>query len=209
MQRISLHYQQQGNAESTSTKRQKYAPRLASMLSHQSLQGKRKYRQVFQARLREETERGEKERKYRSRSCWYPTWYTWSSNDPSWLDNKSSPFFRALEAEAGGVVNSCVVKATALALVNSNKSTDLRGFESTAPWVKSIYRRCNFTLRAGTTTRPPVPRGRLYLKWWTGNRRIGERGTGNGERGTGKEESLLNRESLKWGISNTDRESLK
>ena len=25
--------------------------------------------------------------------------------------------------------------------------------------VKSIYRRCNFTRRAGTTTRPPVPRG--------------------------------------------------
>ena len=26
-------------------------------------------------------------------------------------------------------------------------------------WVKSIYRRCNFTRQTGTTTRPPVPRG--------------------------------------------------
>lgn len=26
-------------------------------------------------------------------------------------------------------------------------------------WVKSSYRRCNFTRRVGTTTRPPVPRG--------------------------------------------------
>ena len=59
----------------------------------------------------------------------------------------------------GGVVNSCVVKATALALVNSNNISGLKGFEPKLTWVKSIYRRCNFTRRAGTTTRPPVPRG--------------------------------------------------
>ena len=58
----------------------------------------------------------------------------------------------------GGVVNSCVVKATALVLVDSNKTPYLREFEPTVTWVKSIYRRCNFTRRAGTTTRPPVPR---------------------------------------------------
>ena len=53
----------------------------------------------------------------------------------------------------GGVVNSCVVKATALVLVDSNKTPYLREFEPTVTWVKS-----NFTRRAGTTTRPPVPR---------------------------------------------------
>ena len=57
-----------------------------------------------------------------------------------------------------GVVNSCVVKATALVLVDSNKTPYLREFEPTVTRVKSIYRRCNFTRRAGTTTRPPVPR---------------------------------------------------
>ena len=58
----------------------------------------------------------------------------------------------------GGVVNSRVVKATALVLVDSNKTPYLREFEPTVTWMKSIYRRCNFTRRAGTTTRPPVPR---------------------------------------------------
>lgn len=43
-------------------------------------------------------------------------------------------------------------------LVDSNKTPYLREFEPTVTWVKSIYRRCNFTRRAGTTTRPPVPR---------------------------------------------------
>lgn len=46
-----------------------------------------------------------------------------------------------------------------MAHVNSNMTTSLAGFEPTVPWVKSIYRRCNFTRRAGTTRRPPVPRG--------------------------------------------------
>ena len=69
-----------------------------------------------------------------------------------------SLFLGALEAGRGGVVSFCVVKATALALVDSNKTPYLREFEPTVTWVKSIYRRCNFTRRAGTTTRPPVPR---------------------------------------------------
>ena len=69
-----------------------------------------------------------------------------------------SLFLGALEAGRGGVVSFCVVKATALALVDSNKTPYLREFEPTVTWVKSIYRCCNFTRRAGTTTRPPVPR---------------------------------------------------
>ena len=70
-----------------------------------------------------------------------------------------SLFLGALETGRGGVVGFCVVKATALALVDSNKTPYLREFEPTVTWVKSIYRCCNFTRRAGTTTRPPVPRG--------------------------------------------------
>ena len=70
-----------------------------------------------------------------------------------------SLFLGALEAGRGGVVSFCVVKATALALVDSNKTPYLREFEPTVTWLKSIYRRFNFTRRAGTTTRPPVPRG--------------------------------------------------
>lgn len=52
-----------------------------------------------------------------------------------------------------------MVKATALAIVNSNPSGSLAGFEPTTTWVRSVYRRCGFSRRAGTTTRPPVPRG--------------------------------------------------
>ena len=59
-----------------------------------------------------------------------------------------SLFLGALEAGRGGVVSFCVVKATALALVDSNKTPYLREFEPTVTWVKSIYRRCNFTCRA-------------------------------------------------------------
>lgn len=51
------------------------------------------------------------------------------------------------------------MKVTALALVDSNKSQYLREFGPTVTWVKAIYRCCNFTRQAGTTTRPPDPRG--------------------------------------------------
>ena len=74
------------------------------------------------------------------------------------LDSKLISFLKSIRSR-GGVVNSCVVKATALALVNSNNISGLRGFEPIPTWVKSTCRRCNFTRRAGTTTRPPVPRG--------------------------------------------------
>ena len=42
-----------------------------------------------------------------------------------------SLFLGALEAGRGGVVSFCVVKATALALVDSNKTPYLREFEPT------------------------------------------------------------------------------
>ena len=69
------------------------------------------------------------------------------------LDSKLISLLKSIRSRSG-VVNSCVVKATALALVNSNNISELRGFEPKPTWVKSI-----FTRRAGTTTRPPVPRG--------------------------------------------------
>ena len=59
----------------------------------------------------------------------------------------------------GGFVNFSVVEASALALIKRNPAKDFRGFEPTSTWVRSIYRRCNFSRRAGTTTRPPVPLG--------------------------------------------------
>ena len=57
-----------------------------------------------------------------------------------------------------------MVKATALALVKSNPSSSVTGFQPTTTWVRSVYRRCGFSRRARTTTRPPVPRG-LFEEW--------------------------------------------
>ena len=74
------------------------------------------------------------------------------------LDGKLISLLHSIRSR-GGVLNFSVVKASALSLVNSNSSANLSGFEATAPWVRSIYKRCNFSRRAGTTTRPPVPRG--------------------------------------------------
>ena len=74
------------------------------------------------------------------------------------LDGKLISLLHSIRSR-GGVLNFSVVKASALSLVNSNSSANLSGFEATALWVRSIYKRCNFSRRAGTTTRPPVPRG--------------------------------------------------
>ena len=74
------------------------------------------------------------------------------------LDQKLILLLKSIR-NRGGVVNFNVVKASALALIKSNPANDFRGFEPTSTWVKSIYRRCNFSRRAGTTTRPPVPLG--------------------------------------------------
>ena len=58
-------------------------------------------------------------------------------------------------------MNGSVVSATAKALISSNPSMRDKylSFTSTRGWTQSIYRRCNFSRRAGTTTKPPVPRG--------------------------------------------------
>ena len=74
------------------------------------------------------------------------------------LDQKLILLLKSIR-NRGGVVNFNVVKASALALIKSNPAKDFRGFEPTSTWVRSIYRRCNFSRRAGTTTRPPVPLG--------------------------------------------------
>lgn len=61
------------------------------------------------------------------------------------------------------MVNGSVISAASKGLIRSNPSLHQRynSFEPTRGWIQSIYRRCNFSRRAGTTTRPPVPRG-LY-----------------------------------------------
>ena len=74
------------------------------------------------------------------------------------LDQKLISLLKSIR-NRGGVVNFSVVKASALALIKRNHTKDFRGFEPTSTWVRSIYRRCNFSGRAGTTTRPPVPLG--------------------------------------------------
>ena len=76
------------------------------------------------------------------------------------LDCKLISFVKNLRAR-GGVVTGSVISAAAKGLIRSNPSLHQRyhSFEPTRGWIQSIYRRCNFSRRAGTTTRPPVPRG--------------------------------------------------
>ena len=76
------------------------------------------------------------------------------------LDCKLISFVKNLRAR-GGVVDGSVISAAAKGLIRSNPSLHQRynSFEPTRGWIQSIYRRCNFSRRAGTTTRPPVPRG--------------------------------------------------
>ena len=76
------------------------------------------------------------------------------------LDCKLISFVKNLRAR-GGVVTGSVISAAAKGLIRNNPSLHQRyhSFEPTRGWIQSIYRRCNFSRRAGTTTRPPVPRG--------------------------------------------------
>ena len=74
------------------------------------------------------------------------------------LDQKLISLLKSIQ-NRGGVVNFSVVKASALALIKRNPAKNFRGCEPTSTWDRSIYRRCNFSRRAGTTTRPPVPLG--------------------------------------------------
>ena len=55
------------------------------------------------------------------------------------LDGKLISLVQSIRSR-GGVVNFCMVKATTLALVSSNPSSNLSGLEATAPWVRSIYK---------------------------------------------------------------------
>lgn len=60
-------------------------------------------------------------------------------------------------------MNGSVVSAAAKALISSNLSMLDKhiSFVPTRGWIQTIYRHCNFSHRAGTKTKPPVPRG-LY-----------------------------------------------
>lgn len=54
------------------------------------------------------------------------------------LDSKLISLLQSIRSRYG-VINYSVVKATALALDNSNPMTNLTGFEAKVPWAKSIY----------------------------------------------------------------------
>lgn len=76
------------------------------------------------------------------------------------LDHKLLTFLKAVRTK-GGVVNIHVVRAAALALIQSNPSQRqyYANFDMPRSWVQSIYRRMGYTKRLGTTGRPPVPKG--------------------------------------------------
>ena len=114
----------------------------------------RTFKQAYQKRLREEKKKG-------NTDVTVIATLSDTRGRPSILRELDSKIISLLKSirSSGEVINFCVVKEKALALVDSNKTPFLREFEPTVTWVKSIYRRCNFTSRAGTTTRPPVPRG--------------------------------------------------
>ena len=78
------------------------------------------------------------------------------------LDAKLIKLLTAIRTK-GGVVNIHVVRATAKALIDSKPSTGshLAKFKMPRFWVHSVYRRIGFSIRTGTTTWPPVPKG-LY-----------------------------------------------
>lgn len=85
----------------------------------------RTFKQAYEKRLKEERRKGNTEAHivaipHDTRGC-----------PPSLLelDSKLISLLKSIRSR-GGVVNSCVVKATALALVNSNNISGLRGFEA-------------------------------------------------------------------------------
>ena len=61
----------------------------------------------------------------------------------------------------GGALNCHVLRATARALLKANpaQATRVYTFDMPRSWVVSIYQRMRFVLRAGTTSRPPLPKG--------------------------------------------------
>ncbi len=75
------------------------------------------------------------------------------------LDEKLLTFLRSVRVKRG-VVNVNVVRAAALALIQSNPSKMhyYANFDMSRSWVQSVYRRMGYTKRLGTTGRPPVPK---------------------------------------------------
>ena len=79
------------------------------------------------------------------------------------LNNKLLTFFKGIRSR-GGVINVHVVRDVTHALISSNPAmTHLNNFDMPRSWVHSIYKRMGYTVRAGTTSRPPVPYG-LYAE---------------------------------------------
>ena len=74
------------------------------------------------------------------------------------LDEKLLVFLKALRLK-GGVVNIYVVRAAALALIQSNPAQMqyFANFDMSRSWVQSVYRRMGYSKRLGTTGRPPPP----------------------------------------------------
>lgn len=97
------------------------------------------FKQAYQKNLKEEKKRGNEAAKVLSISH---NTHGWPSALHE-LDEKLISLLQSIRSQAG-VVNFCFVKATALALVNSNPSANLSEFEATAPWARSFYRWCNF-----------------------------------------------------------------
>ena len=79
------------------------------------------------------------------------------------LDNKLLTFLKGIRSR-GGVINVHVVRGVTHALTTSNPAmTHLNNFDMPRSWVHSIYKRMGYTVRAGTTSRSPVPYG-LYTE---------------------------------------------
>ena len=71
-------------------------------------------------------------------------------------------FLRGIRAR-GGVINSNVVRGTAMALLESDSShaRQISANDLKRSWVYSVYKRMGLVRRMATTSRPPVPKG-LY-----------------------------------------------
>ena len=79
------------------------------------------------------------------------------------LDNKLLTFLKGIRSR-GGVINVHVVRGVIHELITSNPAvTHLNNFDMHRSWMHSIYKRMGYTVRAGTTSRPPVPYG-LYTE---------------------------------------------
>ena len=79
---------------------------------------------------------------------------------PMDLDNKLLTFLKCIGSR-GGVISVHVVRGVTHALITSNPAmTHLNNFDMSRSWIHSIYKRMGYTVRTGTTSRPPVPYAR-------------------------------------------------